>query len=60
VVAVLVGYFLGGEAIGPRTIVGTALVLVSVIVITTTPAKKPKTDAWDTKSQKGELQKSEP
>ena len=40
VVAVLVGYFLGGEAIGPRTIVGTLLVLVSVVVITTTPAKK--------------------
>jgi drug/metabolite transporter (DMT)-like permease len=39
VVAVLVGYFLGGEAIGPRTIVGTALVLVSVVVITTTPKK---------------------
>jgi drug/metabolite transporter (DMT)-like permease len=38
VVAVLVGYFLGGEAIGPRTIVGTLLVLVSVVVITTTPA----------------------
>ncbi len=37
VVAVLVGYFLGGEAIGPRTIVGTALVLVSVGAITTTP-----------------------
>src|SRR5580704_14698497 len=36
VVAVLVGYFLGGEAIGPRTIVGTLLVLVSVVVITTT------------------------
>ena len=40
VVAVLVGYFLGGEAVGPRTIVGTLLVLVSVVVITTTPAKK--------------------
>jgi drug/metabolite transporter (DMT)-like permease len=39
VVAVLVGYFLGGEAIGPRTIVGTLLVIVSVIVITTTPKK---------------------
>ncbi|MGC1452190.1 MAG: EamA family transporter [Candidatus Sulfotelmatobacter sp.] len=39
VVAVLVGYFLGGEAIGPRTIVGTVLVLVSVVVITTTPKK---------------------
>jgi drug/metabolite transporter (DMT)-like permease len=37
VVAVLVGYFLGGEAIGVRTIVGTLLVLVSVVVITTTP-----------------------
>jgi drug/metabolite transporter (DMT)-like permease len=37
VVAVLLGYFLGGEAIGPRTIGGTLLVLVSVVVITTTP-----------------------
>jgi len=37
VVAVLLGYFLGGEALGPRTIVGTLLVLVSVVVITTTP-----------------------
>jgi len=41
VVAVLVGYFLGGEAIGARTILGTMLVLVSVVVITTTP-KKPE------------------
>ena len=40
VVAVLVGYFLGGEPLGPRTIFGTLLVLVSVVVITTTPAKK--------------------
>jgi drug/metabolite transporter (DMT)-like permease len=39
VVAVLVGYFLGGETIGPRTIAGTLLVLVSVVVITTTPKK---------------------
>jgi drug/metabolite transporter (DMT)-like permease len=37
VVAVLVGYFLGGEAIGRRTIAGTLLVLVSVVVITITP-----------------------
>jgi drug/metabolite transporter (DMT)-like permease len=43
VVAVLVGYFLGGEVIGPRTFVGTLLVLVSVLIITTTPAKVPKT-----------------
>lgn len=34
VVAVLLGYFLGGEAIGPRTILGAALVLVSVVMIT--------------------------
>jgi drug/metabolite transporter (DMT)-like permease len=40
VVAVLLGYFLGGEALGVRTIVGTLLVLLSVIVITTTPKKK--------------------
>jgi len=42
VVAVLVGYFLGGEAIGPRTIVGTLLVLVSVVVITITPKPAPE------------------
>ena len=40
VVAVLIGYFLGGEALGPRTIAGTLLVLVSVVVITTMPATK--------------------
>ena len=37
VVAVILGYFLGGEAVGPRTLLGTLLVLVSVITITTTP-----------------------
>jgi len=41
VVAVLVGYFLGGEALGVRTILGTTFVLISVVVITTTRAKKP-------------------
>jgi drug/metabolite transporter (DMT)-like permease len=40
VVAVIVGYFLGGEALGARTIVGTLLVLTSVVVITTTRAAK--------------------
>ena len=40
VVAVVLGYFLGGEALGLRTILGTVLVLVSVVVITTGPAKK--------------------
>ena len=41
IVAVVVGYFLGGEALGPRTILGTLFVLISVVVITMTPAKKP-------------------
>jgi len=41
VVAVLVGYFFGGEELGVRTIAGTVLVLVSVVVITTTRTKKP-------------------
>jgi drug/metabolite transporter (DMT)-like permease len=41
VVAVLLGYFLGGEALDLRTVLGTALVLISVVVITTTRAKKP-------------------
>jgi drug/metabolite transporter (DMT)-like permease len=36
VVAVVLGYFLGGEALGLRTILGTAFILVSVVVITTT------------------------
>jgi drug/metabolite transporter (DMT)-like permease len=40
VVAVVVGYFLGGEGLGLRTILGTTLVLVSVVVITTTPGKR--------------------
>ena len=39
VIAVVLGYFLGGEALGARTILGTFLVLVSVVVITTTPKK---------------------
>ena len=43
VVAVLIGYFLGGETLGLRTILGTLLVLISVVVITTTREKKPVT-----------------
>jgi drug/metabolite transporter (DMT)-like permease len=35
-VAVILGYFLGHELVGPRTLLGTLLVLVSVVVITTT------------------------
>ena len=37
VVAVALGYFLGGESVGPRTLLGTLLILVSVVTITTTP-----------------------
>lgn len=40
VVAVLLGYFLAGESLGLRTILGTLLVLISVITITTAPAQK--------------------
>jgi drug/metabolite transporter (DMT)-like permease len=35
VVAVLVGYFLGGESVGLRTILGTLLILISVVMLTT-------------------------
>jgi drug/metabolite transporter (DMT)-like permease len=41
VVAVLLGYFLANESIGMRTIAGTAFVLVSVVLITTTRTGKP-------------------
>jgi drug/metabolite transporter (DMT)-like permease len=37
VIAVLLGYFLGGETLGARTVAGTSLILVSVVLITTTP-----------------------
>jgi drug/metabolite transporter (DMT)-like permease len=40
VVAVLVGYFLGGEALGIRTVLGTICVLISVVVITTARTTK--------------------
>jgi drug/metabolite transporter (DMT)-like permease len=48
VVAVTLGYFVGGEAVGPRTALGALLVLVSVITITTTPKPeaKPSTEAF--------------
>src|SRR5215472_5928610 len=41
VVAVLIGYFVGGEALGSRTLLGTLLVLVSVVLITLSKAPKP-------------------
>jgi drug/metabolite transporter (DMT)-like permease len=39
VVAVLLGYLFAGESLGLRTILGTLFVLISVVVITTTPRK---------------------
>jgi drug/metabolite transporter (DMT)-like permease len=42
VIAVVLGYALGGEPLGARTVAGTCLVLVSVVVITTTPKTKPE------------------
>jgi len=39
-VAVLIGYFLGGEEIGMRTILGTVFILISVVLITAMPAAK--------------------
>jgi drug/metabolite transporter (DMT)-like permease len=43
VIAVVIGYFLGGEPLGLRILLGTLCVLISVIVITTTRSKKPAT-----------------
>lgn len=40
IVAVTIGYFWGGEYLSARTVVGSLLILVSVVVITTTRGKK--------------------
>jgi drug/metabolite transporter (DMT)-like permease len=40
VVAVVIGYYLGGETLGLRTILGALCVLVSVVIIATMVAKK--------------------
>ena len=40
VVAVTLGYFIGNESVGPRTLLGTLLILISVITITTMPKKR--------------------
>jgi drug/metabolite transporter (DMT)-like permease len=39
VVAVIIGAALGGEIVGPRTILGTALILIGVVAITTAKAR---------------------
>jgi drug/metabolite transporter (DMT)-like permease len=44
VVAVILGSLLGGESIGLRMVVATALILISVIVIATAPASKKTTE----------------
>lgn len=43
VVAVVIGYFLAGEPLTRRTVLGTLLVLISVVVITTARAGKATT-----------------
>ena len=40
VVAVVLGYFFAGEPIGLRTVLGTAFVIVSVVIITTARVAK--------------------
>jgi drug/metabolite transporter (DMT)-like permease len=42
VVAVIVGYFLGGEALDARIVLGAAFVLVSVVVIATSKSAEPQ------------------
>jgi drug/metabolite transporter (DMT)-like permease len=42
VVAVTIGYFFGAEEVGKRTLLGTFLILVSVVVITTIRTQAPK------------------
>jgi len=41
VVAVIIGYFLGGEPLGARTVLGGVFVLASVVTITSMRAKTP-------------------
>ncbi len=55
VVAVLLGYALGGEALGMRTVAGTFLVLASVVVITTTPKKKVQREVLGKEAELAEL-----
>lgn len=40
VVAVTLGYLIGKEPVGPRTLLGALLILISVITITTTPKNR--------------------
>jgi len=58
VVAVALGYFIGGEPVGARTVMGTLMVLVSVIAITTTP--KRRVQALPRDAEFGRLSEAEP
>jgi drug/metabolite transporter (DMT)-like permease len=40
-VAVIIGYFLGGEPLGARTVLGGIFVLASVVTITSMRTKSP-------------------
>jgi drug/metabolite transporter (DMT)-like permease len=40
IVAVLLGYFFGGEGLGLRTMLGTLFILIGVVLITTMPSNK--------------------
>lgn len=53
VVAVLLGYYFGGEALGLRTILGTVCVLISVVVLTTMRGKSPAVSAAPPKDEVG-------
>ena len=44
VVAVIIGAALGGEVVGPRTTLGTALILIGVVAITTAKARALKSE----------------
>jgi drug/metabolite transporter (DMT)-like permease len=50
VVAVALGYFIAKEAVGPRTLLGALLILVSVIAIATTPKRSSATTKRSTLS----------
>jgi drug/metabolite transporter (DMT)-like permease len=58
-VAVVLGYLLGGESIGMRTGLGTFLILISVIVITTTPSKSKTTARGDATKGTADLSSAE-
>ena len=55
----MLGYLLGGESIGMRTGLGTFLILTSVIIITTTPAKSKVTARGDATKGTADLSSAE-